>query len=38
MEAIAAALIMIFCTPMGWAGIFAVGCVISLIREGKGDE
>lgn len=35
MEALATALIMIFCTPFGWIGLLAFGLGISLIFEGK---
>lgn len=35
MNALATALIMIFCTPFGWIGIFVFGAVISMICEAK---
>ena len=35
MEALAAALILIFCTPFGWMGLLAFGLGISLICEAK---
>ena len=38
MEALAAALIMIFCTPFGWMGIFVFGFVISIIYEAKKEK
>jgi hypothetical protein len=35
MDALAAALIMIFCTPFGWIGLLTFGLGISLIYEAK---
>lgn len=35
MEALATALIVIFCTPFGWMGLLAFGLGISLIYEAK---
>jgi hypothetical protein len=35
MEALAAALILIFCTPFGWMGLLVFGLGISLIFEAK---
>ena len=38
MEALAAALILIFCTPFGWMGLLALGTGISLIYEAKKEN
>ena len=35
MDALAVALIMIFCTPFGWMGLFVFGFGISMIYEAK---
>lgn len=35
MEALATALIVIFCTPFGWIGLLTFGLAISLIFEAK---
>lgn len=35
MEALAIALMVIFCTPFGWIGLLAFGLGISLIFEAK---
>lgn len=35
MDALAAALIMIFCTPFGWMGLLVFGLGISFICEAK---
>lgn len=38
MEALAAALIVIFCTPFGWIGILATGFAISMVVESINDK
>ena len=38
MDALATALIMIFCTPFGWMGLLVFGVGISMISEAKGKK
>lgn len=38
MEALAAALIIIFCTPFGWIGIIATGFAVSMVVESIHDK
>ena len=38
MEALATALIVIFCTPFGWMGIFVFGLAITMICKAKKEE
>jgi formate-dependent nitrite reductase membrane component NrfD len=38
MEALATALIIIFCTPFGWMGIFMLGLTIAMICKAKKEE
>ena len=34
----AVALLIIFCTPIGWIGLMTTGFVISMIIEAKNDK
>jgi len=38
MDALAIALIVIFCTPFGWMGIFMSGLAIAMICKAKKEE
>ena len=38
METLAIALIVIFCTPFGWMGIFIFGLVITMICKARKEN